>query len=204
MIIDCIAIGILLICMMSGAGRGFIRSLVGLCSNIFSVVIGVLFYDAFLEMLYAWQPAAEKVVSFKESVEKAAVSYLHVNQKEVPTVYASFFDKKTINPAAEIADMAVNAAAGVLFIVLIMVVVKAIMFFATATMGMPVLRQFDRALGGITGLLSGIIICYILSIVIMFFMVDSGESWIATQMNQSFICKYFYKYNLILNVLVGF
>ena len=65
------------------------------------------------------------------------------------------------------------------------------------------LKQFNGLLGAAVGAVNGIIVCYIFGALILFLLLNSGNEQILNELNSSVIGEYFYKNNLLLNMLIG-
>lgn len=188
MIIDILALTILVLCIVTGIRRGFVRSFLGLLSLVVSIVAGLLLYNGF----HAWFASSavgvyltEKITGvlngiFGESLG-ASISSLNLPgflQKSLDG--AGELTAEVASSAAEqLAALVVGVLAVVLLILLIRLAIKLIMSVLSGVMKLPVLRQFNSVLGGVFGGISGLFWVWILLSAAGFLVVLPAFSFLA-------------------------
>lgn len=194
MILDIIALTILVLCVVSGARRGFVRSFLGVVSFAVAIIAGLLLFDAF----HAWFAASaagvfltEKITGalsgvFGESMGDAAggLQLPDFLQKGLESAGALTADVAS-SAAEQLAALIVGVLAVVLLILLIRLALKIVMQVLSGVMKLPVLKQFNGLLGGVFGAVSGLFWVWIVLSVAGFLVVLPAFSFLADWMNGS-------------------
>ena len=208
MVIDIIIALVIILCIIVGLKRGFIKTLFGFFSYVAAIILGYFFYDAFVDFLYRFNYTREWIESFKESVADAIVPYFQSQSDAMPAFFSQEIKQGMIDTGDSLSDtvanVAVTAVSAILFIILLIIGIKLIFALLSCIVKLPVLKQFNSFLGGAMGLVNGVILCYVVGAVVLFYFISSGNGWVDQQLQQSLFGGYFYKNNLILNILVGF
>lgn len=201
MILDIILAVAFVFCIILGAKKGFAKTVMGFCSYIISLVLGTIFFDSFKEFIYDYEPIAGVITAFKQSIENSVQSYISV--EELPVFIESSVRNMGNDIASGISFLIVESVIAVLFVVALIIAVKICAFLFCQVVKLPVLKQFNLLLGGAVGALNGIIVCYVLGSVLIFAFTGNENGFIVSQLEQSVAASYFYKNNVILNILVG-
>ena len=203
MIIDIIIVSAFAICVIHGAKKGFARTVMGLCSYIVSLIIGVALFGKYYELIYTVDPIAERLGAFKKSVVEKFTVYAAGRESNLPAIFRPTADELNLSAAEAFGETATKAVSAVIFIVAVIVLIKLFSRLITAIVKLPVLKQFNGLLGAAVGAVNGIIVCYIFGALILFLLLNSGNEQILNELNSSVIGEYFYKNNLLLNMLIG-
>ncbi len=201
--LDIIVIAVFLICIFLGAKKGFAKTVLGFCSYILACILGVVFFDSFKVAIYSFAPVSAWLENISESISGYIENYVSGYQGSIPAFFNSYIDSVTGKVASNIGEVAVEALVAVLFIISLIIVIKLVAFFIGAIVKLPVLKQFNSILGGAVGALNGVIVCYIVGAILVFSLISSGNAWINELINSSVLGGYFFKNNLILNLLLG-
>ena len=189
------------VCVFLGAKKGFAATIMGFCSYIVSIVLGVIFFDSFKEFVYGYKPVAEMIEAFEKTLETAVESRISVDN--LPVFIEGSVRNLGNEVASAISHLIIESVIAVLFIVLLIILIKVCAFLVCKIVKIPVLKQFNMVLGGMVGALNGVIICYVFGALLIFAFTGHENLFITNQIETSVIGAYFFKNNLILNVLVG-
>lgn len=194
MILDIIALTVLVLCVVSGARRGFVRSFLGVVSFVVAIVAGLLLFDAF----HTWFAASAAGVFLTEKITGALSTVFGESLGDTASglQLPDFLQKGLERAGTLTADVAASAAeqlaalivgvlAVVLLILLIRLALKIVMQVLSGVMKLPVLKQFNGLLGGVFGAVSGLFWVWILLSVAGFLVVLPAFSFLADWMNGS-------------------
>ncbi len=201
MYLDILLIVAFAVCVFLGAKKGFAATIMGLCSYVVSIILGVVFFDSFKDIVYGYKPALELIEGFRQSVESAVQSYVSVD--ELPTFIESSVRNLGNGVASAISHLVIESVIAVSFIFLLIICIKICAFLIGKIVKIPVLKQFNMFLGGAVGALNGVVICYVLGALLIFAFTGNENSFLSSQLKNSVIGAYFFKNNIILNFLVG-
>ena len=187
---DIILIVILIIFARSGSRKGLVKTLFGTMSTLLSLVLTALIYSPFSKMLY----------------NSTAGDY-------ITSAIRKLFEEK-IQAGADILmlDKAVEAASiliiNVLSFVIVVIITKIILMFISSainiTAKLPVIKQLNSILGMVAGVVSGILVCYILIGIIGALNGDGNISIIQESIKGSYIAIKLYENNFIANLILSY
>ena len=192
MIIDIAILLIFLVCIIWGAKKGFVRSIIGFFSYIISIIICMYMYTPFKNFLYTNPYFFGIIADFQNNIAESINRYAFQEEGVLPAIFSSALNTITGTVSEGLSEIAVSAIIAVIFMILIIISVKIIGKLLLVAVKLPVLKQFNGVLGGAIGGINGIIVCYIAAAVIMFFIVREETSLIAEQLNTSLIGAYFF------------
>lgn len=202
MLFDVLMIASFVICVFIGAKKGFAKTLMGFLSYIVSIIIGFLFFDDFKAFLFDYDATRKIIDNFSSGVEKVVESY--ITTEDLPAFIESSVRNVSENMSAAVSLLIIESAIAILFVVMLIAAVKLVSFLATKIVKLPVLKQFDRFIGGLVGALNGVVVCYIIGALLIFVFAQYDNSFMSTQLDNSYISSYFFKNNMILNFIIGF
>ena len=126
-----------------------------------------------------------------------------------------YIEKYTYNAITDAKNDAVKSVAdtialntvNIIVAIALFIVVRILLIFAKAFVGaladLPLIKQFNKLGGVLYGVITGLIIIYII-LAIMFFMVSiNGLEIINEAIDASIVTKYLYGNNIILNIIIN-
>jgi uncharacterized membrane protein required for colicin V production len=144
---DIIFIVIVLLLSYIGFKRGFIRTLMGILSTVLSLVVSMVMFRPLSAVLLS-SPLGEKVYGY---VEKAI-------SENAQGVYKAFVEQ-----GAEVSTkIIIDAISFILVIVLAKIIISILAKALNLVSKLPVIHQANKILGLVSGVISGIIVCYII------------------------------------------
>ncbi len=206
MILDLLFAAVLIISIFVGLKYGFAQSVFGFASTFLSIVLAYIFYEPFRTLLMSF----EFFVNIHESIMKNVAKYITPSVQSSNTL-PGFIPKNAIqsgmNNAAQgtsgiIADIVMGVIIIVIFIVLVKIIMKVIGLVLGLIVKLPVVKQFDGLLGGMFGALNGLMLCYLAAAIVFLVIANSEAAWLSGQLQNSYASAYFYKNNLVINLLM--
>ncbi len=203
MVVDILIALIFVFCIILGAKKGFAKSIVGLCSYIVSLFIGMFFYTHFKDFLYSTPKIYQKIEMFKENISNSISNYALIKEGKLPAVFSGIINSATENISEALSEVAVSVIIAIIFMLLILIAIKILSRLLILAVKLPVLKQFNGILGGAIGGINGIIVCYIAAALLMFFVVSKNNVFISNQLETSLLATYFFENNVLINLFVG-
>ena len=205
-IIDIIALAFLLLFFIISYKRGFVKSIWRIASIAASIAAVILLKKPLVSFLAGTDFALNLETAVSEKIAAAAGSAAEGAGAgmNIPAVVVNRFTNGANAAGGEIARsitmLAINIAAFVLLFVIIRVGLFIAYSFLTGASKLPVLSFANKLAGGITGAAAALITVYIaLAFISLFARVDST---LFAMINSSLIVKYFYNYNIILQLIM--
>lgn len=95
----------------------------------------------------------------------------------------------------------INVAVLIGIFLLVRVVLLLLTFISDIITSLPILKQFNDVGGVLYGAIKALLIIYIILTIVFFIMCYTSNSTIADAINSSYVTKFFYEHNLLLNIL---
>lgn len=207
MILDIGCIIILAICILTGIKQGFVKSLFGITSLFISIIASVYLYRPFIDLLYGIPAVSSVIDSFIESIKQAILSLLGTGGMEkLPPFIGLIISGEVAAAGSEmIAHTLAEAVFSCILILVFILLVRLGIFAVTKALNLftklPVIKQFNGLLGGVIGLFTGIILCYIAAIILFVWSNAESGVWVNTALSGSGIAKHFFETNILISFL---
>lgn len=208
-IIDVVLVVLLLLSIFWGYKKGLINVVFNLCAFLVAIVVTFILY----------KPVATLVIDNTELDEtiKQVILEKGITQKEETTVEKGssvdkYIEKYAQNAITDAKNNAVESAAdsiainavNIIVAIGLFIVVRILLIFAKALAGalaeLPIIKQFDKLGGVLYGAIVGLIAIYIVLAIVFFVVSINGFEEVTDAIDGSFITKYLYGNNLILNI----
>jgi len=185
--------------------KGLVNLAVGLIAVVAAIILSVLFYKPVTNLVVEKTGLDEMIENtlnetFGEQVRfMGLASYLDTEveniangtQNEAEYVVASVMAEKTVSLIVFIAIFTA-----------VRVVLFALTFVADAITSLPILKQLDDVGGILYGLLKALLIIYVVLAVVSVIVSFSANTAISDTISSSFVTKFFYDNNILLNILL--
>lgn len=208
-IIDVILIAVLALCILFGYKKGLVNVIFNLCAVLVAIIVTFILY----------KPVSTLVIENTELDETIKQTILEkgITKPEETTIengsgidkYIEKYAQDTItnakNSAVEsVADTITNNAVHIIVAIGLFIVTRILLIllkvFAEALAELPIIKQFDKLGGVLYGVIVGFIIIYIVLAIVFFIVSINGLEPITEAIDSSYITKYLYGNNLILNI----
>mgnify|MGYP001026281509 FL=1 len=137
----------------------------------------------------------------QEGQEVRYVSVLDYLQKYVDDAVNKTQTEIVTQTAGMMAVKIINVAVLIGIFLLVRVVLLLLTFISDIITSLPILKQFNEVGGVLYGAIKALLIIYIILTIVFFIMCYTSNSTIADAINSSYVTKFFYEHNLLLNIL---
>lgn len=137
----------------------------------------------------------------QEGQEVRYVSVLDYLQKYVDDAVNKTQTEIVTQTAGMMAVKIINVAVLIGIFLLVRVVLLLLTFISDIITSLPILKQFNDVGGVLYGAIKALLIIYIILTIVFFIMCYTSNSTIADAINSSYVTKFFYEHNLLLNIL---
>ena len=189
---DIIFCAILVLCISTGIKRGFARSFLSITSTILSMLFSFILYRPVSKMLMESKIGDMIFKSVGEMLNKSVSE----NAGALGSKLVEMTDSVEI-----ITNLLANAISFAVTLIVIKVIVSVVIRILNLAVKLPVIRQFNSILGGIFGLISGIIICYLIIGISLALEPSGNFLWLTKMVNSSYVASLFCNENLIAELL---
>lgn len=200
-LLDLIAVAIIFISAKVMTGHGILKSLY----KIFSLIVVIAAVGVFM------QPAMEAMSAsgFDKTIDEFVFSSFESNEQEqtqnnIENLPEYFETEIKDRAETAIASAVSNTVKRLICSILIFIACKLILFILfhiiNGVFKLPLLRTVNKTFGFVTGIVSGLVIVYILCGIIAID-ISHSEFWRET-IDNTFVVKYFYDINILMNVFL--
>lgn len=189
--------------------KGLVKLAVGLIAVIVAIIISVLLY----------KPVSNIIIEnteIDENIENTVIENFSAEtdeQEDTDNGFMKYMEKyvndsinKTRNQIVleasnVIATKVINICVFLGIFIIARIVLILLTFIADIIMSLPILKQFNKAGGIIYGLIKALLIIYVILAIIFFIIYVSGNTTLSNAISSSYITKFFYNNNLLLNLI---
>lgn len=209
-IFDIIIVAIFVLNIFVCYKKGLVKLAVGLIAVLASIILALILYkpvsnliientgidkkieNAIIENFSADTPNGGEVkyVGVIDYLEKYVDNAINKTQNEI--VYES---AKTL--AVKITNVIVLLA--IFFITRIVLIL--LTFISDVITSLPLIKQFNEVGGVVYGIFKALLIIYIILAIVFFVIFISGNTTISDMISSSYITKFFYEHNILLNIM---
>lgn len=215
MLLDIIFLAIIIACIVWGAKRGIIKTVLGLSSFIVSIIAALLLYEPFMDLVYSNPAIAAVIDGFKSNIAQALMPSpdyptsspeLTEYTDKIPAVFMALLgndiiNKGTLAMATAVADAIVYLITIVIFIIVIKILVSLLFKVFGVAAKLPVIKQANGLVGGILGFIIGIVLCWIAAAILSVFIGQGTTGWIVDSVESSRIARHFFQTNIIFSII---
>ncbi len=200
-VLDIALIAILAISAFVMSGKGLFKIIYKIASIVVTIVAVIMFSGAAEDFVASsalgskinesveYYVLSEDVTSGTESLEEMP-EYLTETVNNIKT--------NTVAPA--ITDIIISIVCAVLIYLIVKILLYILFFFVKGLFRLPVLKQVNRLAGMCVGLISGLIIVYIVCAVASINIANSAE--IRRIIDKKYLVRYFYDNNLLMGIFI--
>lgn len=169
-----------------GYKRGFVKNVSKLCCWIISIVVAKILNPYITEFV--------KQSFIGEFIQK---NFEETSQSLIPEELPSFFHQAGETTANGLADTVIGIVSIILIVVITFVVANFIVGALSFIAKFPLISTADRLLGFVSGILTGVLIVYLVLSFITVFNVQEAHKWF----EQSIIAYTMYRHNIFMNLI---
>lgn len=209
-ILDIVLIAIIALNVFICYKKGLVKLAVGLIAVVAAIILAIVFYKPVSNLIIENTELDENIEKAiinnftsetQEGQEVRYVSVLDYLQKYVDDAVNKTQTEIVTQTAGMMAVKIINVAVLIGIFLLVRVVLLLLTFISDIITSLPILKQFNEVGGVLYGAIKALLIIYIILTIVFFIMCYTSNSTIADAINSSYVTKFFYEHNLLLNIL---
>lgn len=209
-ILDIVLIAIIALNVFICYKKGLVKLAVGLIAVAAAIILALVFYKPVSNLIIENTELDENIEKAiinnftsetQEGQEVRYVSVLDYLQKYVDDAVNKTQTEIVTQTAGMMAVKIINVAVLIGIFLLVRVVLLLLTFISDIITSLPILKQFNEVGGVLYGAIKALLIIYIILTIVFFIMCYTSNSTIADAINSSYVTKFFYENNLLLNIL---
>ena len=209
-ILDIIIIAIIALNVFICYRKGLVKLAVGLIAVLGAVILSMILYRPISNAIIKNTEIDEKIENAiienfsAETDENAEVRYIGIIdylEKYVDDAMDKTQNEIVYETAGTMAVRIVNIAVILIIFLIVRIALLLLTFISDIITSLPILKQFNEVGGVLYGVVKGLLIIYVLLTIVFFVVYVTGNTTISEAIANSFITKFFYDHNLLLNIL---
>ena len=209
-IFDVIIIAIIALNIFICYGKGLVRLAVGLIAVLGALILAMILYRPISNAIIKNTEIDEKIENaiiekFSAETEgNAEVRYVGIIdylEKYVDNAVNKTQNEIVYESAGTMAIKFINVAVLLIIFLIVRILLQLLTFISDMITSLPILKQFNEAGGVIYGAVKALIIIYALLAIVFFVIYATGNTTISDAIANSFITKFFYNHNILLDIL---
>ena len=190
--------------------KGLVKLAVGLIAVVAAVIISLVIYKPVSNIVI-------KNTEIDENIKKAIIENFMVKEEEEAAKddeglmkymekYVDDAVNKTktqivIEASNIISEKVINIGVIIAIFIIVRVLLILLVFVADIITELPIIKQFNDVGGLLYGIVKSLLIVYVLLAVVFFIVYTTGNTTISDTISNSFLTKFFYNNNILLNIL---
>ena len=209
-IFDIIIVAIIALNIFICYKKGLVKLAVGLIAVLGAVILALILYKPVSNIIIENTEIDDKIENAiienfsAETNENAEVRYVGIIdylEKYVDDAVNKTQNEIVYETAGTIAVKIVNVAVILIIFLIVRIALILLTFISDLITSLPILKQFNEVGGVIYGAVKALLIIYTLLTIVFFVVYATGNTTISEAISSSFITKFFYDHNLLLNIL---
>lgn len=208
-IFDIIIIAIIALNVYACYKKGLVNLAVGLIAVVAAIILAVIFYKPVTNIIVENTELDEKIQStivetFAPEGEEGQVEYVGILsylETEIGNVVNDTKNEVVYQTANAMSIKIINLIAFIAIFIVVRVVLFALTFVADAITSLPILKQLDDVGGIVYGIVKALLIVYVVLAIVSLIVGFTANTTIADAISSSFVTKFFYNNNLLLNLI---
>lgn len=209
-ILDIILVAIIALNIFICYKKGLVKLAVGLIAVVAAIILALILY----------KPVSNLIIEnteIDENIEQAIINNFSGDTQENEEVrYVSVLDylQKYVDDAVnktqteivtQTAGMMAVKIINVVVLIGIFIIVRAVLvlltFISDIITSLPILKQFNEVGGILYGAIKALLIIYVVLAIVFLIICYTNNSTISEAINSSYITRFFYDHNLLLNII---
>lgn len=211
-VLDLIIIAIFAISVFLGYKRGLINVAFNMFAFIIALILTIILYNPITNFVIENTQIDEFVKStiIENELVKLPENNSDESNNESSDIINKYVQKYITDTANNAIDESIGVIAdkivGILVAICLFLVIRILLiltkFIINGIANLPIIKQFNELGGLIYGILSGLIIIYIILAILFFVISLNNTGFIAQALNSSILSKFLSSHNLILNLIL--
>ena len=209
-IFDIIIVAIIALNVFVCYKKGLVKLAVGLIAVLAAVILSIVLYKPISNAIIKNTDLDEKIENViienfsaktNENEEVRYVGIIDYLEKYVDDAVNKTQNEIVYETAGTMATRFVNIAVILIIFLITRVVLLALTFISDIITSLPILKQFNEIGGILYGIVKALLIVYVILAIAFFVVYITGNTAVSEAISGSYITKFFYEHNLILNIL---
>lgn len=207
-ILDIILVVILAGSIFLGYKKGLVKVAVSLFALIISLVVTLVFYRPISNVIINntdWDEKIEQVIieNTTKKIEETDQNgnILEDAQKYIDNAVAEGQNNVVENIAPVIAERVISIGTMIVLFIATRLLLILLTLVSNVITNLPIIKQFNELGGLIYGLIRGLVVIYALLAIAFFIVSMSSNTSITNAIDSSFITKFMYSHNILLNII---
>lgn len=213
--IDLVIVLIFILNIFIGYKKGLINVIFSICAFLIAIIATLILYKPISNIIINNTNIDDKI---KEVIVKNNTNNSNVEtydngektglQQYIESIIENTTEEAKLQATRTVADVISNKAVeiltGVVLFILIRIAVVLLKFLIEGIAELPIIKQFNQVGGIAYGILKSFIIIYLILTILFFVISIKGNTKIEDSIESSYITKFLYENNIIVNKLLPF
>lgn len=209
-ILDVIIVAIIALNVYLCYRKGLVNLAVGLIAVVAAIILSVIFYKPVTNLIVENTQFDETIENalietFSSKAENGGqvryVGILSYLETELGNAVNDTKNEVVYETAGAMSEKAINLIVFIAIFTIVRVALFALTFVADAITSLPILKQLDDVGGVLYGLVKALLIIYAVLAVVSLVVGFTANTTIADIISNSYVTKFFYDNNIILNMI---
>lgn len=209
-ILDIIIVAIIALNVIVCYKKGLVKLAVGLVAVIASIIITVILYKPVSNFVIKNTEIDDNIKNSiienftsedEKSEEKEDDGFMKYIQKYVDDAVNKTRNEIVIEASEVIAVKVINVGVMIVIFIIARIALILLTFITDIITSLPILKQFNEVGGIIYGAIKALLIVYVVLAIVFFIIYTTGNANIANAISSSYVTKFFYNNNLLLNLI---
>ena len=210
-ILDLVVLGIILLNVFICYQKGLVKLAVGLVAVFISIILALILYKPVSNLVIEKTEIDDKIE--KTIIENFTSSEQESEEEIDDNGFMKYIEQYVDDAVNKTKNEIVTEAAGTIavkvinigVIIAIFVIARLILilltFITDLITELPIIKQFNDVGGVLYGIIKALLIIYVLLAIAFFIVYISGNITISEAISNSYITKFFYNNNILLNII---
>lgn len=209
-ILDIILVAIIALNIFVCYKKGLVKLAVGLIAVVAAIILALILYKPVSNLIIENTDIDEKIENAiienfssetQDGQEVRYVTVLDYLEKYVDDAVNKTQNEIVTQSAETLAVKLINVVVIIGIFIIVRVLLLLLTFISDMITSLPILKQFNEVGGVLYGLIKALLIIYILLAIAFFIVCYANNATVTEAIDSSYITKFFYEHNLLLNIL---
>lgn len=209
-IFDIIIIAIIAINIFICYKKGLVKLAVGLIAVLASIILALILYKPVSNVIINKTEIDEKIENIiienfsadtPENGETKYVGLIDYLEKYVKDAATKTQNELVYETAGTMSVKIINIVVLLAIFIIARAILVLLTFISDMITSLPLIKQFNEIGGVLYGIIKALLIIYVILAIVFLIVLISGKSTIADLISSSYITKFFYDNNILLNMI---
>lgn len=209
-VLDIILVAIIALNIFVCYKKGLVKLAVGLIAVVAAIILALILYKPVSNLIIEKTDIDEQIENAiienfssetQDGQEVRYVTVLDYLEKYVDDAVNKTQNEVVTQSAGTLAVKLINVVVIIGIFIIVRVLLLLLTFISDMITSLPILKQFNEVGGVLYGLIKALLIIYVLLAIAFFIVCYVNNEMLAEAIDSSYITKFFYEHNLLLNIL---